>query len=277
MKPIFVFFLLTILLFLNNCESNGVLSQKSIAVPVAELSPTPAVNNQTNSEPPPIPPQEPEKKPLEYANDQDKFLFEAVGQNNVAQVQKSLEQGANANAKAKTFDCAAGEPTFTSVLGKAIEERNTEIARLLLERGADVNNYFSCGNYVSLNFPRAVVNQDLPMMKLLVEYGAETGKNTNDNQILISAKKKEVLDYLIEIGFDINSRDRVHGFTPLFLAVRSNDLNLVKAILNHKPNLEVVTEPTKINGDQELTILQLAQGIGNEQIIQALKKAGAKK
>lgn len=278
MKKGFVVVLFTIsLCLLNNCERSGVLSQEEVAAPAAAASPTPSISKQEISEPPLIPPREPKTTPREYANNLDKVLFEAVGQNNPAQVKKILEQGATVNAKVKTFDCAAGESAFSTVLGEAVEMKNTEIARLLLERGANVDVYFSCGDYVSPNFQRAVVNQDVPTMKLLVEFGAETGKRDNENQILISAKNKEVLDYLTEIGFDINARDRIHGFTPLFLAVRSNDLDLVKAILHHKPNLEVVSEPTKITGYKELTALQLAQGIGNKQIIQELKKAGAKK
>ena len=275
MKTVFIVFLFTTSLFLNSCEKSRVVSQSEIDVPAVETSSTPPVN-QTESEPPPPPPT-PVKTPLIYTNAQDQALFEAVGQDNTAEVKIVLEQGANANARVKTFDCAENEPAFSTVLGEAIERKNTEAAKLLLEYGANVNTYFFCGNRVYLNFPRAVVNQDVAMMKLLVEFGAETDRRNNENQILVSAKSKEVLDYLIDIGFDINARDNYHGFTPLFLAVRSNDLNLVRAILDHKPDLEIFTEPTKINGYKRLTTLQLAEGIGNKQIIQELKEAGAKK
>lgn len=275
MKTIFVALLAILFCFINNCESSKDISHGSVLAPVGEASPTPPNNsNKTLSEPPPMPPEEPKKKPLEYENSQDKALFEAVEQNNVARVKEILEQGANANAKVKIFSCAEGEPAFSTVLGESVEMKNSQIAKLLLQHGADVNAYFSCGNRVYLNFQRAVVNQDIAMMKLLVGFGAETGRKDDEIQILINAKSKEVLDYLIEIGFDINSRDRIHGFTPLFLAVRDNNLDLVRAILQHKPNLAITTEPTKINGNKELTVLQLAESIGNKEIIQELKRAG---
>ncbi len=246
---------------------------------------TPTEKKIVSEKPPPEPPEEAKsKKPLEYASQQDKLLFEAIERDDAASVKELLERGANANANVKTTSFNAEEAAYATPLGEAVDRKNVEIAGLLLEHGADVNNQsvwrkstYSVPSHIVLNFPYAVSKQDLPMMKLLVEHHADIKDDDEDYPLITKAKTKEVLDYLVSLGFDINARDNYHGFTALFLAVRDNNLDLVKAILQHNPDLTIRTEPTKVNNYKKMTALQWAEAAKNKLIVNELKKQARKK
>ena len=276
---VFIFLLLT-----SNCRTDSVKTQ-----PLTNLVPpptaTPPVEKKSISEePPPDPPIKPEQTSPEYTSEQDKQLFETIRRGDAASVKALLEQGANVNANVKTTTFNADEAAYATPLGEAVDGKKTAIARLLLEHDADINKQSvwrksasSTPSHTILTFPSAVAKQDLPMMRLLVEYHADIKGETGDYPLITKAKTKEVLDYLVSLGFDINTRDDYHGFTALFLAVRDNNLDLVEAILQHKPDLTITTEPTKVNNFKKLTALQWAESVNNKVIIDELKKAGAKR
>lgn len=84
---------------------------------------------------------------------------------------------------------------------------------------------------------QAVVNNDLEMVKVMVEHGA------NPNQVDSAGRtplywaafnqNQEMVAYLVGRGADVNHVD-VYGKTPLCTAVVLDDLNVVTLLLNHE-------------------------------------------
>lgn len=231
---------------------------------------------------------------LQSQEKKDKELVEAAKSEDYEKVRQLLEQGANPDSFYQ-ISTDIRQP----VLGIAVDEKNVKIAQALLEKGANVNrNSYTLDkdsreNWVRLNFPRAVQNQDIQMMQLLAEYQADMDKDNTSTPLIHSAKNKEVFDFLLANGFDINTRDSFHGRTPLFEAVFNHDLELVKLILQYKPDLYAKNNPVGMFTCCEYTPLQLTKAMGvldyatggkdekasliYKEIATELKKAGAKK
>lgn len=228
------------------------------------------------------------ESPLSKNLNENRELINAIKSGNFDKVKELLENGSNPNSTQEI-----SKSTYTTALGLAVDRRNVDIARILLEKGANVNkNTFTVisnlhETYPSLNFRTSVVNQDVPMMKLLFQYNADTEKDDKSTPVLCSSNTKETLDFLIGIGFDINIRNIPYGFTCLMQVIMHdktvinghevNAANYVKAILQHNPDLTLKTEPTQLTGFEEWTALSMAKGRGNIEIIEALENAGAKK
>lgn len=208
---------------------------------------------------------------VQSQDEKDEELIEAVADENAEKVNKLLEKGANPNSFSKSPETATLNNT---ALGIAIDKKNVEIARLLLEKGANVDKKYIDGD--TLNFREAVYHQDVQMAKLLVEFKANTDINNTVSPTILDAETAEMLDFLVAQGFDINAHES-EGRTCLINAVFAQDLALVKAVLRHKPNnLAAKTQPLPVTDSQQMTALQLAKAYGNKEIVDELKKAGAK-
>ncbi len=235
------------------------------------------------------------KTTLLTQEEKDTELFKAIENGDFKKTQDILDIGANPNSieqfYAKTLN---GEITkidnhYDTPLGNAVYKKRLEIARLLLERGADVNTRFFTLDFgtnnksIHTNFSQAVSNQDVQMMRLLLEHRPNLDNDRNSFLVMTSARSKEVLNLLIENGFDINSADG-YGVNVLMEAIEANhkpdltaeELDYVIAILAHHPNLDAVSAPIRFYGETELTALKLAKMYKRTEVIKELKKAGAK-
>jgi len=211
----------------------------------------------------------PDNQSLQTRKDSDAGLIEAINNENTEKVRQLLESGANPDSTYK----AAGTSQSITALGIAVDKKNLEIARLLLEKGANVDLRYVDSDY--LNFRESVSNQDVKMAKLLADFHADTEKNDDSAPIIRDVKDTEMLDFLINLGFDINRQD-IDGRTCLTEAIFAGDLQMVKAILQYKPDLSLKTKPLKVLNYKAMTALQIAKTYGNKNIIEELKKAGAK-
>ncbi len=225
----------------------------------------------------------------------DEELFAAIEANDKTKVEELLKQSANPNAFEQSYYKNADgnlEKTkfYDTALGNAVNLKQVEIARLLLEHGADVNKgTFSLDkngqeDYNSSNIKQAVIKQDIPMIKLLIEY--HSNLKGGFEPLIFSAKNKEVTDLLVENGVDINEQDSA-GYTFLIRAVIENNVELVKIALEHNPKLNLKLKPViKLYNFRELTALGMAktwtrenpdENLKQKEIIKLLKEAGAKK
>lgn len=195
------------------------------------------------------------------------LLVNAVQNKDSEKVNNLLQKGANPNARDKDGQDYLGHYT---VLGIAVKNKDTVTARLLLSKGANVNDSFITENGKTSTLCDAVENKDIPMMELLLEFGTDIGKDGTAYPAIFYAKDKTTLDFLIKSGANINSRDHL-GWTPLMHAVHffGGDIDLVKIIISYNPNVN-----NKSNDG--LTALQIAKLNKNKEIIQELRKAGAK-
>ncbi|KAJ7859360.1 ankyrin repeat-containing domain protein [Mycena olivaceomarginata] len=113
----------------------------------------------------------------------------------------------------------------------AAKARNTEIARLLLDAGA--NAAAMCGEDDDTALEAATGNGDLEMIKLLLDHGVPV----DDCQAIQSACTKgnlDVVKVLLEWGAGANNTRFSGKLGPaLGLAVRYRRLDVVRYLLNH--------------------------------------------
>jgi ankyrin repeat protein len=125
---------------------------------------------------------------------------------------------------------------WTPLMFAAISERDpVDVARLLIEKGADVNSKLKDG-VTPLMFAASAGN--LEVLKLVIEKGADVNyKYESDWTPLMSAAKAEgdrieVVKLLIEKGADINAKDE-RGETPLSIAEKYNQSKVVQYLKEH--------------------------------------------
>lgn len=138
------------------------------------------------------------------------------------------------------------DPTLT--LLTAISMKNIDLARKMIEKGADVNYFDHYSNWAPLTL--AIERDDTDMVRLLLERGADTNPNLYWMQrrmplsVAIYKGNLDIIDVLVKKGANINhpygsdrdprinpSHQPNYGETPLIDAVVRNNLNVVKKLL----------------------------------------------
>ena len=116
------------------------------------------------------------------------------------------------------------------LLTKALVEKLPEIAKLLIDKGADVNIHGPNGIPATQYAIR-----HLDMIRYFVDHGADINRQDRYGQsalhyaTYINAGPVEVVQYLLEHGADVNQRDK-KGNTPLNL---TNELAVAKELIKH--------------------------------------------
>ena len=188
-------------------------------------------------------------------------LMVAARTGNVDTVKSLLAHGADANAKENSRGQTA--------LMWAVAEKHPEVARVLIDRGADVRAH-STNGFTPLLF--AAQQGDLDAARMLLEAGAnvnEAAPEEGSTLVVATHSGHEALAlFLLEKGADPNAADaygitalhyamlkglaRVSGVRPISGAgylYRPNMPELVKALLRHgaNPNVRVVKFPPMPN------------------------------
>ena len=161
-------------------------------------------------------------------------LFEAAKKGDVTALRRSLDAGANINARDEEHGATA--------LCHAAWYGHSDAVRFLVDAGADVNAKDHCGR-VALIGTVVVANTTVLM------YAAVNGHTS-------------AVQALVDAGADVNTKN-VLGFTPLMLAVRSGNADAVKALL--KAGADVKAEYG--------AALRWASEAGHTEIVELLKKA----
>jgi ankyrin repeat protein len=113
----------------------------------------------------------------------------------------------------------------------------------------------------------AAIHGNVAIVQALIKHGWDVnGRNKNQMTALFVASDMSMIKTLVACGADVNALNRTGG-TPLFLAVLRQDPSAVKLLIDHNAKVDAMDT----NGE---TALRLAQG--NAEIIQMLKRAGAK-
>jgi len=126
-----------------------------------------------------------------------------------------------------------------SPLSTAIEMKNLELVKLLVEHGADVNPKFPNPNPLS----EAAAAGSKEIILYLLEKGADVNRIDDMgfapvHNAVLKKVNSEILTLLLEHGANPDIKDP-NGETPLFYAVRNRDPEKVKVLLDHGARLNV--------------------------------------
>jgi ankyrin repeat protein len=197
-------------------------------------------------------------------------LLAACEKGDALEVRKLLGEGVSPNA---------ARSSGASALTYAIAGRHTEVARLLLEAKADPNR-------PSFGMPPlflASEKGDVKTVELLLRHGADVNARLDavdeelkvrngDTPLIASAAtgiSSATARVLIKAGADVNARAD-NGKTAVIQAVASENLDVLKALLEAKADVRARMEPP-----EAIDALSLAVGKGRADMVEALIAAGA--
>jgi ankyrin repeat protein len=167
-------------------------------------------------------------------------LFNALNNSdNYETVYQLLSKGADVNAREADVGPLASGNTPLHIAVRYVWE-SEKIAKLLIDRGADVNAKNKWGK-TPLHDAVGGGNVSLSTVKLLVEKGADVNAKSNSGETALycygAARNLEVARFLIEKGADVNA-ERFDGQTPLHVAVGNmGSIDVVKLLIEKGANV----------------------------------------
>ncbi|MDR2384561.1 MAG: ankyrin repeat domain-containing protein [Tannerella sp.] len=187
-------------------------------------------------------------------------FIDAAKNGNVALVKELLENG-DVNAARKN-----GVTALMSASGKG----HTEVAKLLIEKGADVNATRKNG-WTALMC--ASLKGHTEVAKLLIEKGADVNATRKNNWtallMALGIGHTEVAKLLIEKGADVNIANK-NGWTALMSAAFNGYTDVAKLLIEKGADVNAIDK-------DGWTVLMCAAEIGHIEIVKLLKTATSAK
>lgn len=180
-------------------------------------------------------------------------LFAALGKDNPEMVRWLLSQGADANAR---------DSYQHSVLSKAATWGATACVKLLIEAGADVR----AEDHVQ---SQPISHASTPeIARMLVEAGADINFISGEGYTLLkySAEgvRPEMVRALLDMGADTDAETRRYSTTPLYVAVQQDDLEIARLLLEAgaNPNAQNADRWFPLANAQSIDMVQLLLDYG---------------
>jgi ankyrin repeat protein len=189
--------------------------------------------------------------------DESPPIYAAIRKGNLHTVRLMLDKGENINQK----DSIYGTP-----LHCALQHLKVAAAKLLVERGADVNQMHP--------LREAVIANDTALVRLMIAKGAKVNYQDSFGTTELHYIATYVPRYsrfaqlLLDLHANPNLQDKA-GETPLMYAAARGRVAVLKVLLEHHADLTIKNK----NGQ---TALQLARKYKQKEVETLLLKAGAK-
>ncbi|KAJ6020750.1 hypothetical protein N7540_006254 [Penicillium herquei] len=200
-------------------------------------------------------------------------LFDAIEANDLTRFQQALTDEISANVRDKEGNTALLEATKSAIKNNDLKimenliekgakldlqsdgegaplhfaaywNAGTDLLQLLLSKGASVN--LQRGSDSSTPLFRAVQDRNLEATRLLLEHGADPNiENDRYGAPLHYAAyygHDEIIDLLLANDANINMKRERDGVTPLYEAVRGEELETAKKLFQDDSDLKIVNE-----------------------------------
>jgi ankyrin repeat protein len=182
-------------------------------------------------------------------------LFPGPGFDKIGQIKAVIEKGADVNY--------AIPPDGTTPLMEMIKQFETDIVKMLIEKGANVNAVDKNSRGA---FWLACDSQNINIIKLLVDNGLDLKSAGGREGFVHSAflGNIEIIKFLIEKGADVNAKNG-HGITAPIMAVMGSKTGVVKFLIEKGADISIKDPSGKTAADY-------AASSGNKALIELLKK-----
>jgi len=164
---------------------------------------------------------------------------------------------------------------------QAIENDSVAKMKSLLKNGADLTKPILIGEEYDLEdydeispfFYAIRKYASMEMLDLMLENGVDLHETDSDGisalDMAIKFKRKDVIQFCIDKGFDLNVSKRKSGITPVMLAACFHDLEMMKMILDNGGEINAVDKSGMSPKDY-------AKKLGQKKMIEFLDAQGAK-
>ncbi|XP_076285606.1 uncharacterized protein LOC143211647 [Lasioglossum baleicum] len=218
-----------------------------------------------------------------------KVVGTAVRCGNQELVEDLLKNGADVNMLHGGLDFRH------SLLHKAVDGKQVQMAKLLINYGANVNVK---DTREKTPIVTAILNRDTEMIELLLTNGADIKEDPKVVCTAVRCGNLELVEDLLKNGADINALDNMYfRFSLLHEAVKRKQVQMVKLLINYRANVNVKNSQGETpivnaiqNTDTKMIELLLTNGAdikedpkvvctavrcGNLEIVEDLLKNGA--
>ncbi|PRM96231.1 ankyrin repeat domain-containing protein [Aliarcobacter cryaerophilus] len=202
-------------------------------------------------------------------------LHWASGNNHIELVKVLIKAKANLNEKATYSNDEEGFSAITPLYA-SITQNNWEIAKLLIETGADVNLGIETGNrYTPLLLISSEEETNIDIFNMLIKAGTDI--NAIDKYLFTPLhcasirNHIELVKVLIKAGADINAKDE-DSWTPLHYAVKNNHIEIANLLIEAGADVNIASD----TGDKLTPLLLISAQIDPSiDIFNMLIKAGS--